>query len=593
MSEPFIKLHPAVVLNKIPPIPEPLRHIKNCNRCSLCPGHDKSNPLSERVVVGRGNLNAEILCILQSIDYTDHQYDTPAVGSTHQLMVWLEELGYQKWDDFFWTTAIMCLPSKTRDRFDPAKTSQLNHCRNNLYTIVDNMPNLKMIFTFGNDAGKTVEGKEFRLRTRRGNVGHKHFSRYHDRAFYTFPMEHPSPIIRDTNRNNEWGFRKRLNGFKFRLKLFRELHKNIDNLQDYEVPHKHYICWTEKQVWDLLDRLETDETIENVAIDYETAGIMCAAARIACISISWDGYSAYVIPLLQSVPLPKNKWYKYKSKKKHIDFTHKHEFVDWFPKPSYRKELTRRLRNLFDIDYSGNLKRKKIGVISWFSSFEQNCTWQEFGFDLCGSDAQFEKPDITIPWDGLPAFRLISGGNSMKLVEILMKAKPIEALRKVGIDVVLTKPEIEETGYALAAVKPLYPLEVYHRWGKLHNDWLKSHGMEFTGKVKILKKLPNDYPLKLMVNHLELARVWSPLMATTVTEVFFDRALCDARWEYDLAAMAIPLLKSTELFPLDEIAMKDMIPVVDSGDFTDTLTALHEVDISPAIPDGKFQGFGN
>ena len=432
-----------------------LEQFLTCERCRLCPA---KNDEATHVVPGRGNLNAKVMILAEAPGFYEDQTGFPLVGPSFKLLEWLKnDLGFDIDNDFFITNAVFCRPPQNRTPYK----SELDACWINLQKIIDMMPNLKIILCVGGTALKQVEGESSVLSTRQLTVGKVTIG---SRTIFTLSVKHPAYILRI---KSYFGKQRAIQEYLQQLHFFRQVVDKAESGRiDFHPPYQYHIAQTEAEAFDWADFLLNDPEVIHIAADFETLGIKSHYAEPISISISWKDYHAVTIPFKQRVNLPKSRYYKIKGKNGK-PFTMKWHWVPWFSK-DFEQKFMQKLRPLFESEAVTGYKRKPF-LSGWHTQFEDNVCLYNYGYHFAPRQEQLPRPkngkwsdnfedwefDLDVPlFDGMVAARLINNTlHSLKLESVIKWIFPLEAETKEKIEKILTKPQIQETGYGLAMVK--------------------------------------------------------------------------------------------------------------------------------------------
>jgi len=432
-----------------------LTRFLDCERCRLCPA---KNDEANRVVPGRGNLNAKVMILAEAPGFYEDQTGFPLVGPSFKLLEWLKnDFGFDIDSDFFITNAVFCRPPQNRD---PHK-SELDACWENLRQIIAIMPNLRFILCVGRVALRQVEGESSVLSTRQLTVGKVTID---GRTFFTLSIKHPAYILRI---KSYFGKQKAIQEYLQQLHFFKEIVSKSDSRRiDFHPPYQYYIAETEAEAFDWADFLLNDSEVIHIAADFETLGIKSHYAEPISISVSWKDYHAVTIPFKQRVDLPKSEYYKVKGKNGK-PFTMKWKWIPWFS-DGFEQKFMQKLKPLFESEIVTGYERKPF-LSGWHTQFEDNVCLYNYGYHFAPRQEQLPRPkngkwsdrfedwefDFDVPlFDGMVAARLINNSlHSLKLESVIRWIFPLEAETKERIEKILTRPQIQETGYGLAMVK--------------------------------------------------------------------------------------------------------------------------------------------
>jgi len=123
-----------------------IKNIENsaCNKCS------NLLQVRDKIVVGKGNPNADTIIIGQNAGAQENKVGMPFIGPAGKLLhKIIESAGYDPLKDFFFSNVIMC---HTPSNVKPTK-EELDNCSPNLTAILSNF---KKIITVGHSATEGV-----------------------------------------------------------------------------------------------------------------------------------------------------------------------------------------------------------------------------------------------------------------------------------------------------------------------------------------------------------------------------------------------------------------------------------------------------
>lgn len=561
----FIKL--CENLDNIPPLDQRLAYIKNCTRCELSP-HLGQNPNCSQVVVGSGNLQAQVLNVLTVPAATEDKFGQPCIGPSNVLMDWWEGFGFERYKDFFWTNSVMCQLPADRDGMDVRK-KELDACWHNLSQIIDLMPNLKLIVWYGGPAARAVEGRSVTVSARLHNLGmipewipaSHHFQK--GRKFLVYGLWHPAFLLRKKGKELEYYEKKYKAGLAFVSQIIKH---HLDDIEKFEYPKNYVIAETPEQALAWGEKHLHDNRVKLYAVDFESLGRNGSYNKPIGVAVAYQNpdtglTEAFWTYFLQKIRLPKSEWHYVRMGKHKGHHLQKYKWVPWHY-DSFEQDFMKLTHGLWDIDGYRPAGRDKPMVRAWNNAgFESQLFKGRYGFDFCGNDDQMGLNAFDFPgFDAMAEFRNVSNGNSMKLASILELCHPMLAMQKEPAHELVKKHDgehgLDVNGYGFLSGKvPEWTCraEVYEK-GQIYNEWLK--GLQQDVKKKVKKEEKKSCPLpEVWVELLE--DIWSTEYRKLFSEVLAERACFDAIMEFSLAETHRELVNSPDEFAADKFAKKE------------------------------------
>lgn len=466
-----------------------LEHFKDCQRCKLSPLYNEN---CKNIAMPVGSLQARMAIIAESAGFAESELGLTLVGPSYPPLIGalVKNYGFDENTDFIRFNVNWCQPPINAK----ATKSQIRQCRYNLDSVIDMMPNLKLIVTVGETALKAVEGDDAVLALRNGRPGRREWMYVNGfsskREFFTLPIRHPAWLLRI---ENDRGRIKAMQAYHSNLKFIRDFYDNLDNIEIFQHPYKYHICKTKEEAFFWANRIATDPEIEILSIDYETSEIVAPGWGVAiCIAFAFELVNdegqteihAVVFPLKQCVLADEVRTIKAKKGKK--AFEHKWKLAPWFDE-SFESALIEILKPcLTDAPQPTNRPRPRPFILAWNSKFEGLCTKMNWGFDFTPRLEQVPNLGIKtnidfVPRDLMLMFRFLNNDlRSLSLKTVLSACMPLLASEKDPVQSSLEFMHglkiIEETGFMLMAVKPPEDVssEQIREWGLVYNKWLTA-----------------------------------------------------------------------------------------------------------------------
>lgn len=557
-----------------------LEFMRFCERCKLGP---RANEDCKQVVMPIGNLDSEILVILENPGFVENETGFTLSGPSYPPLVgaMVKNHGFDELKDMLRTNINLCIPkAKTK----PTKL-QMRQCRHNLDYIVDNMPNLKLIIPVGRIALQAIEGDDAVLSLRVGLPGKREYIYANGlsskRSFYTLPLIHPA---HDLRIQNDRGRIKAAQEYDSHLRFIRDFYDNIDNIENYIAPYKYHICLTIEENLYWANFITTNKDIQHIVIDFETSEIVAPGyGIIICMAVAFelDGeIHAVVFVFKQCVEAENGREVKRKKSKK--VFEHKWELVPWFPeRPTLEQEVAEMFRSKMQGD------DKSFFLSAWNAGFDSITSLMNWGFRITPRREQL--PDVWTPVaTGVPprdimlGYRFLNSDlRSLSLKTVLSASMPLisesKDLIESAIEYLYNKSIVNETGYMLMAVKPPedFSNEEFQHYGKIYNDWIaecekvKEENKRLADKAK-KKNKQSEYeeslgikPKKVTVPKIKLPSCplsgrelqyvkqnWCPNLSDTRAKVLFERAAFDSAIELDLWKRAQNMFLNEEVISI-------------------------------------------
>ena len=157
-------------------------------------------------------------------------------------------------------------------------------CKKYFFESLKAMPNLKLVFVMGNDAYKCIADVSKAVMKEVYCKVYKN-EQYGNVLF--IPNYHPASIINIRAMKDPDRIRKFYEGFKIGLDIFNSLKVTTKK-------HNYILVKTEEQLWPVLAEFEKQTSY---CPDLETTSVKPHKAKILCISLSWEPYTAVSIPI--------------------------------------------------------------------------------------------------------------------------------------------------------------------------------------------------------------------------------------------------------------------------------------------------------
>lgn len=579
-------------LAEVPSLPQVLWPIKECKNCALSP-HLGKNPACKQVVPGTGDLQSEVLWVLMNPGRAENEHGQTAIGITgSKLKNWLRQLGFDPYK-FMWANAVACIlpPERTGDRSKNKLTQgEINACRKNLSLIIENMPNLRIVICVGADALKAVIGKGTRLKDVTNNL--MRFTWYpseygqEEKKLLAYALYHPSFIVR---KDEGYAKEQAEASYMWSLKFLQQVLLNIDDIEKLKPSGETIVCQSEEQAMAWAEQQVKDNRIKAYVIDFETLEANAWYSQALCAAFAYHdpdkGHDvAFVVQFLQCVDLPKNKWFKRRRRKSLARFEVKWEWTDWYSK-GFPQRFMDMLKPLFDINTPLPEGRDRPMLGAYMASFDHNSWEGSFGWrPVCHID-QIVKPDNDeiMPLDFLPALRLCGSQNSMKLENILKIVMPLVADEKSVVNTILTKPQIDATGFGLLARKlpEKYRREDVMLWAQEYKHFLATKNQK--RKKKIKKEIKQE--CSLTTEQIHVVETYYSLEADGfLADILCDRAGFDGRKEKLLWEIVNDILTSPSETAIFTFAREKSFDQLFLGEqWEEALSQLNESDLQEQI----------
>lgn len=515
----FIKL--TADLSSYPPKDKRLLPLAQCARC------DKLSPfrngVAKQVVLPDGVLEtARFLVIGQSPGATEDEYGYNLCGPYHSLIEALGRRGVKLGVNLVVANALWCHPKDNRG----AMTNELKHCRHNLSQLLAKMPYLNgqkgvgLVILVGADALALVESNESKLKLRKGSPGFVEQWIGDDGVgtfqFFTYPIPHPAGLDKIENEAGKARAKTEFAGYLEWIKDAAELVQRGVDLR-HKLPYKFHVVLTEH---DWVANADKVMTSEEFVIDFETwaLGYHTEAVGFAIATGRWE---SYYFPLKRCVPLPKDEWY-YVKNKKGVPVLIKHGLIDFFPEKT-SAVLMNYLRPLFEAP-------DRPFPSAQHAKIEMTCL-REYGISLRPRPEQIDPATVNEvrPFDTMVLARNVMQQNRVNLETILQLALPLEWSRKSKIDSILTKNEIDTTGYGLLSCPPQ----------DLSSLWLtQEDGHQPAEQDK---------------------DTWTTRLGQYKFAVLAERAMLDACWEFALPPILREMAEDPDDSPLGAINLEQLL----------------------------------
>lgn len=576
-------------LAEIPPLDKRLWGIKSCTGCQLSP-HLGKNPACKQVVVGDGNLDGRVLFVMMLPGATENEYGHAAIGITGgKLKNWLRQLDINPYEIGFWTNSLMCAfpPERARDRNkNKADQKELNACRKNLSLIIENMPNLKLVVCIGADALKAVIGKGTRLKDVTNNL--MRFTWYpsnygqEEKKLLAYALYHPSFIVR---KDEGYAKEQAEATYLWSLKFLQQVILNIDDIEKLKPSGETIVCQSEEQAYEWAERQLRDNRINAYVVDFETLESNTWYSQAMCVAFAYFDPDkncdvAFVVQFLQCLDLPRKEWFKRRRRKSLSRFEVKWKWADWYS-AGFPQRFMDKLKPLFDINTHLPEGRERPMLGAYMASFDHNCWEGSFGWRPVMHLDQITQPDNdeVLPLDLLPALRLCGSQNSMKLENILKIVMPLVAEEKSIVNSILTKPQIDATGFGLLARKlpEQYKREDVILWAQEYKHFLGIQQQK--RKKKVAKQVKQQ--CSLTPEQIQAVETYYSLDADGfLADILLDRAGFDARKELLLWKIVNDILSSPSENALFTFAREKSFDELFLGEqFFEAISQLNENDL--------------
>lgn len=432
-------------LNDYPPFDPVFQETLRCNGCQLSPL--RAGSCATKVVPPVGNIRkAKILICLQSPGETEDHYGVPVCGPYHSylkaiaMVMGFKELTTEFWDKIVVTNALWCHPEGNRQ----AQSRELGACSHNMNILMKHM-DVRLVVACGHDALVLFEGQKSELRYRVNTPGS---ARWRDpatgevlREFRVYPVYHPA---RKDKIQNEMGKVRAQHEEDVNLRWIAEAAKMIysgcDSLTD--PGYIYNFCETETEALGRAEELR-DSKPYHLGLDFETWRLYVRKEPIG-LAISKAPLEAVYFPIMQTLSLPKEKWFWDKSKT-NVPIQIKHGYSSYFS-ASYPKKLMEIFRPLIEGE-------NRPFITAQHAQIEMSC-FDTYGIKLLPRPEQL-RADPEIPcFDLLPLARIALQTNKVNLETILQVAMPLEWTMKERIDGLMSKNEKKTTGFGMYSIKP-------------------------------------------------------------------------------------------------------------------------------------------
>lgn len=155
--------------------------IKGCKKCKLC--NNRNN-----IVVGTGNVNAEIMFIGEGPGADEDAQGIPFVGKAGKLMnMALQGLEINR-EDLYIANVVKCRPPQNRNPEPDEAEACLDYLRNQVLLVKP-----KIIVLLGSIALKNILGNEYNITSSRGKWIEK-------KGIWYMPTFHPAALLRDETK---------------------------------------------------------------------------------------------------------------------------------------------------------------------------------------------------------------------------------------------------------------------------------------------------------------------------------------------------------------------------------------------------------
>jgi DNA polymerase-1 len=142
---------------------ERLVALAECERCGLCPSHDRTEV---DAVTGYGSSAARIMVVGEAPGYHEVATHHPFTGPSGKLMIETLRQNGLKPTDFYLTNAVMCRPSEGRT----AGPKDIDACRARLLAEIRGLRDLKVILAVGAKAVEALLGGERKITHENGRI---------------------------------------------------------------------------------------------------------------------------------------------------------------------------------------------------------------------------------------------------------------------------------------------------------------------------------------------------------------------------------------------------------------------------------------
>lgn len=579
-------------LDAIPALDKRLWHIKECQACHLSP-HRGENPFCKQVVPGTGDINSELLWVLMNPGPTENEHGHTAIGVTgSKLKHWLRQLGFDPYK-FMWANAVACAlpPERSRSRTkNKLEQREIDACRKNLSQIIDLMPNLKLIVCVGADALKSVVGKGTKLKDVVGNL--MRFTWYpseygqQEKKLLAYALYHPSFIVR---KDEGYAKEQAEASYQWSLKFLQQVILNLDDIEKLKPSGETIVCQSEEQAMQWAEQQVKDNRIKAYVVDFETLEANTWYSQAMCVAFAYFDPDkncdvAFVVPFLQCADLPKSKWFKRRRRKSLARFQVKWAWIDWFSS-GFPQRFMDALKPLFDVATPLPEGRDRPMLGAYMTSFDFNCWEGSFGWRPVVNILQITEPDRNdiMPLDFLPVLRLCGSQNSMKLANILKIVMPLIADEKSVVDTILTKPQIDATGFGLLARKlpDEYQREDIILWAQEYKHHLAGKGQK--RKKKVSNETKNG--CTLTPEQIRIVETYYSLEADGfLADILFERAGFDARKELALWGITNEILTSPSETAIFTFAReKDFDQLFLGSQFEEAIAQMNDADLQEQV----------
>lgn len=561
-----------------------LEFMRDCTRCKLGP---HANLDCQQVVMPVGDLNAEILEVLENPGFVENQTGWTLVGPSYPPLIgaMVKNHGFDELHGIMRTNVNMCIPI---GKSKPTK-AQMRQCRHNLDFIIDHMPRLKLIIPVGRIALQSIEGEDAILNLRVARPGRREYIYANGlssgRKFYTIPIIHPA---HDLRIENDRGRIKAAAEYNSYLKFIRDFYDHIDNIENYVAPYKYHICWTVEENLYWANFITTNPNIQHIVIDFETSEIVAPGwGRIICMAVSFllpndkDADEIHGVVFVFNQCVETGTLREVKKKKSRKIFEHKWELVPYFPeRPTLEQEIVK----IFKPKLQGD--ENSFFVSGWNMAFDSMCAFMNWGFRLVPRKEQVPDKSMPVnvkipPRDIMLSYRFLNSDlRSLSLKTVLSAAMPLisesKDLIESAIEYLYSKDVIAETGYMLMAFKPPadFSNEDFQHYGKIYNEWLaecgkineqnkkiaakekkrkqeEPIGTEPKKKTKSVVPKPKLPPCPLEGKELSyIEQHWCPNLSDVRAKVLFERAAFDSCVELDLWLRAKQMFLSEDVISI-------------------------------------------
>lgn len=160
---------------------ELIKECRNCTKCDLC--KTRTN-----VVIGRGNINADLMLIGEGPGRQEDEQGLPFVGAAGKLLDLLLNALYIKEDMYYVANIVKCRPPSNRVPYEEEAQECLPYLRNQVRLI-----NPEIIVCLGATAIKYIIDKNAKITQIRGQWFKK-------QQFWIMPTFHPAALLRDETK---------------------------------------------------------------------------------------------------------------------------------------------------------------------------------------------------------------------------------------------------------------------------------------------------------------------------------------------------------------------------------------------------------